>query len=215
LDKVIFGLATQSSSPSCSSSSEEEEEPLKFKLKVSPIIKSYERRNVKEQIISIKTGAKVETDTEESKSEDKLKPVKRKRGRPLSLDKKISLPKKVVMKSLLIKKTSPLNTIEKTPRGRPRKVIEPVIENSTPVKHLKTKVKITNEKTNAPEGINTSKNALPLKTNYPVKENITSTTERLKDVVEDETVISPCHDLVRCNMNKVSFLIKYILYIMF
>ncbi|XP_060856969.1 zinc finger MYND domain-containing protein 11-like [Metopolophium dirhodum] len=206
LDKVIFGLATQSSSSSSSPSSEEEEEdPLKLKLKVSPILKRYERRNDKEQKISIKTGAKVETDTEESKSKDKLKRVKKKRGRPLSLDKKISPPKKVVKKSLIIKKTSTQKTLEKRARGRPLKVIEPIIEDSTPVKHLKTKVKITNENTNASEGINSSKNALPLKTNSSVKENITSTTERLKDpdVVENETVISSCQDLVQCNMNKI------------
>ncbi|XP_008187263.1 zinc finger MYND domain-containing protein 11 [Acyrthosiphon pisum] len=204
LDKVIFGLAAQSSSSSSSSSSEDEEESLKLKLKVSPILKRYERRKVKEQKISIKTEAKVETDTEESESKDEVKPVKRKRGRPLSLEKKISPPKKVVKKSLLIKKSSPENSVEKRPRGRPRKVIEPVIEDSTPVKQLKTKVKSTKENTNASEGIKTSKNASPLKTKSPVKEtevdeNITSTTERLKDpdVVEDETVSSSCQDLVR------------------
>lgn len=237
LDKVIFGLAAQSSSSSSSSSSEDEEEPLKLKLKVSPILKRYERRKVKEEKISIKTEVKNETDTEESESKDEVKPIKRKRGRPLSLEKKLSPPKKVVKKSLLIKKTSPENTVEKRPRGRPRKVIEPVNEENTPVKHLKTKVKSTKENTNASEGIKTSKNASPLKTKSPVKENevdenITSTTERLKDpdVVEDETVSSSCQDLVRSvkvqtkpiskkppksYINKVSFVNKYILNIMF
>jgi len=215
LDKVIFGLAAQSSSSS-SSSSEDEELPLKLELKVSPILKGYERRNIKEQKISIKTGAKVETDSEESKSKDKLKPVNRKRGILSSLDKKKSPPKKIVKKSLSTKKTSLENTVEKRPRGRPRKVIEPVIVDNTPVKHLKTEIKITNENTNASEEIKTSKNASPLKTKSPVQENITSTTERLKDpdVVEHETAISSCQDLVQFHINKVSFVIRYILYIM-
>ena len=104
LDKVIFGLTAQSSSSSSSPSSEDEEKPLKLKLKVSPILKGYARRNVKKQKTSIKTVAKVETDTEKSESKDKLKPVKIKRCRPLSLDKKMSPPKKFVKKSLLIKK---------------------------------------------------------------------------------------------------------------
>lgn len=235
LDKVIFGLAAQSSSSSSSSSSEDEEEPLKLKSKVSPILKRFERRKVKEKI-STKTETKVETDTEESESKDEVKPVKRKRGRPLSLEKKISPPKRVVKKSLSIKKISPENIVEKRPRGRPRKVIEPVNENSTPSKHLKTKVKTTKENTNASEGIKTSKNISPLKTKSPVKENdvdenITSTTERLKDpdVVEDETVSSSCQDLVRSvkvqtkpiskkppksYINKVSFVIEYFFFIM-
>lgn len=237
LDKVIFGLAAQSSSSSSSSSSEDEEEPLKLKLKVSPILKRFERRKAKEEKISLKTEAKVETDTEEPESKDEVKPVKRKRGRPLSLEKKISPPKKVVKKSLSIKKISPENIVEKRPRGRPRKIIEPINEDSTPSKHLKTKVKTTKENTNASEGIKTSKNVSPLKTKSPVKENdvdenITSTTERLKDpdVVEDETVSSSCQDLVRSvkvqtkpiskkppksYINKVSFVIEYFLFIMF
>lgn len=232
LDKVIFGLATQSSSSSSSSSSEDEEEPPK--VEVSPILKRNDRRKVKERKISIKTEPKVETDTEESESKDEVTPVKRKRGRPLSLEKKISPPKKVVKKSVLVKKNSPENIVEKRPRGRPRKVIEPVNDDNTPVKHLKTKVKSAKENTNASEGIKTSKSTSPLKTKSPVKENevdenITSTTERLKDpdVVEDETVSSSCQDLVRSvkvqtkpiskkppksYINKVSFVIKYILY---
>jgi len=231
LDKVIFGLAAQSSSSSSSSSSEDEEEPPK--VEASPILKRYERRKVKEQKTSIKAEAKVETDTEESESKDEVKPVKRKRGRPLSLEKKTSPPKKVVKKPLLIKKTSPENIVEKRPRGRPRKVSEPLHADNTPVKHVKTKVKSPKENINASEGIKTSKSASPLKTKSPVKENevdenITSTTERLKDpdVVEDETVSSSCQDLVRSvkvqtkpiskkppksYINKVSFVIKYIL----
>jgi len=231
LDKVIFGLAAQSSSSSSSSSSEDEEPP---KVVVSPIQKRNEKRKVKEQKVSVKIEAKVETDTEESESKDEVTPVKRKRGRPLSLEKKKSPPKKVVKKPLLIKKTSPENIVEKRPRGRPRKVIEPLNEDNTPVKHSKTKVKSTKENTNAPEGIKSSKSVSPLKTKSPIKENevdenITSTTERLKDpdVVEDETVSSSCQDLVRSvkvqtkpiskkppksYINKVNFVIKYILY---
>ncbi|CAI6371186.1 unnamed protein product [Macrosiphum euphorbiae] len=204
LDKVIFGLTAQSSSSSSSSSSEDEEKPLKLKLKVSPILKGYARRNVKKQKTSIKTVAKVETDTGKSESKDKLKPVKIKRCRPLSLDKKMSPPKKFVKKSLLIKKTSPENTIEKRPRGRPRKVIEPVIVDSTKVKHLKTKVKITNENTNASEEIKTSINDSQLKTKCLVKKIITSKTETLKDpnVVQDEIAISSGQDLLQCYINK-------------
>lgn len=232
LDKVIFGLATQSSSSSSSSSSEDEEEPLK--VEASPTLKRYEKRKVKEQ----KESLKVETDTEESESKDEVKPVKRKRGRPLSLEKKTSPPKKIVKKPLLIKKTSSENTVEKRPRGRPRKVSEPVSTDNIPIKHLKTKVKSPKENINASEGINkTSKSVSPLKTKSPAKENevdenITSTTERLKDpdVVEDETVSSSCQDLVRSvkvqtkpiskkppksYINKVSSIIKYILCIIY
>jgi len=235
LDKVIFGLATQSSSSSSSSSSEDEEEPLK--VEASPILKRYERRKVKEQKASIKVEVKVETDTEESESKDEVKPVKRKRGRPLSLEKKTSPPKKIVKKPLLIKKSSPENTVEKRPRGRPRKVSEPINADNIPIKHLKTKVKSPKENINTSEGIKTSKSASPLKTKSPAKENevdenITSTTERLKDpdVVEDETVSSSCQDLVRSvkvqtkpiskkppksYINKVSSVIKYILCIIY
>lgn len=232
LDKVIFGLAAQSSSSSSSSSSEDEEEQPK--KEDSPILKRCERRKVKEPKVSIKTEVKVETDTEESELKDEEKPVKRKRGRPLSLEKKISPPKKVVKKPLLVKKASPENIIEKRPRGRPRKVIEPINADNTPVKNLRTKVKSPKENTNVSDGIKTSKSASPLKTKSPVKENevdenITSTTERLKDpdVVEDETVSSSCQDLVRSvkvqtkpiskkppksYINKVNLVIKYILY---
>jgi hypothetical protein len=82
-------------------------------------------------------------------------------------------------------------------------VVEPVIADKTPIKPLKTKVKSPKEN-NAPEGLKATKNTSSLKIKSPVKEsevdeNITSTTERLKDpdVVEDETVSSSCQDLVR------------------
>lgn len=199
LDKVIFGITAQSSSSSSSSSSEDEEEPQKT-LKV--VLTRYERR--KEQIASTKEKVKVESDNEESEEKDEEKPVKRKRGRPLSLEKKISPPKKVLKKPLLIKKTSPESVMEKRPRGRPRKIIEAVNADNTPVKPLKTKIKSPKENTSVSEGTKTSKSASPLKTKTVIKENevdenITSTTERLKDpdVVVDETVSSSCQDLVR------------------
>lgn len=105
-------------------------------------------------------------------------------------------------KSLSIKKPNP-EIVEKRPRGRPRKVVETVTDN-TPVKALKTKTKSPKENSNSSDGIKSSKSLSPTKTKSPVKEseideNITSTTERLKDpdVVEDETVSSSCQDLVR------------------
>lgn len=131
-------------------------------------------------------------------------PVKRKRGRPSSLEKKCNPPKKVAKKPLLVNKTSPEVIVEKRSRGRPRKVVEPVNADDTPVKPLKTKVKSPKENSSISEGVKTTKSASVSKTKSPVKENeidenITSTTERLKDpdVVEDETVSSSCQDLVR------------------
>lgn len=211
LDKVIFGLAAQSSSSSSSSSSEDEDK--KSKEEDSPVQKRNEKNKVKKEIISIKVEPKIEkvdSDNEELELKDEEKesseeePVKRKRGRPSSLEKKCSPLKKVLKKSLLIKKPSPEINVEKRPRGRPRKVIEPVIADNIPVKSLKTKVKISKENTSISEGIKITKSVSPLKTKSPIKEtevdeNITSTTERLKesDVVEDETVSSSCQDLVR------------------
>lgn len=153
---------------------------------------------------------KVDTFTDESNLKNEIKecleeelPVKRKRGRPLSLEKKCSPPKKVVKKASLIKKASPeVVNVEKRPRGRPRKVVKPPIID-TPVKLSRTKVK-TPKENGISDGAKTTKHVSPLKTKSPVKENevdenITSTTERLKDpdVVEDETVSSSCQDLVR------------------
>lgn len=242
LDKVIFGLAAQSSSSSSSSSSEDE----KSKEEDLPVQKRNAKNKVKEEIISIKVESKIEkvdSDNEELKLKDERKesseeePVKRKRGRPSSLEKKCSPLKKVLKKSLLTKKASSEINVEKRPRGRPRKVIEPVIAENTPIKLLKTKVKSPKENTSISEGIKTTKNASPLKTKSPVKEtevdeNITSTTERLKDsdVVEDETVSSSCQDLVRSvkvqtlpiskkppksYINKVSFVILLLLLLLF
>jgi len=155
---------------------------------------------------------KVELKNEEMESKDKEKecseqeqPVKRKRGRPSSLEKKCSPPKKVVKKPLLVKKTTSEVVVEKRPRGRPRKIVETVNADHTSVKQLKTKIKSPKDNSSVCEGINkTTKSVSLLKTKSPVKENeidenITSTTERLKDpdVVEDETVSSSCQDLVR------------------
>lgn len=169
------------------------------------------RRNEKVKDNKEMALLKVETFTEESKLKNEIKesleeepPVKRKRGRPLSLEKKCSPPKKVVKKALLIKKASPeVVSVEKRPRGRPRKVVKPPIIDNTPAKLSRTKVKILKEN-GISDGAKTTKHASPLKTKSPVKENevdenITSTTERLKDpdVVEDETVSSSCQDLVR------------------
>ncbi|XP_025416328.1 zinc finger MYND domain-containing protein 11-like isoform X1 [Sipha flava] len=206
LDKVIFGITAQSSSSSSSSSSEDEEES---KVENVSVKKCNEKSKDKDDVVSIKAETKSETDNEELELKEEEKecseeePVKRKRGRPSSLEKKSSPPKKVVKKHLSIKKTSPDITVEKRPRGRPRKVVEPVIADKTPIKPLKTKVKSPKEN-NAPEGLKATKNTSSLKIKSPVKEsevdeNITSTTERLKDpdVVEDETVSSSCQDLVR------------------
>lgn len=207
MDKVIFGITTQSSSSSSSNSSSEDEE--ESKVEISPVRKRNEKKKDKAEVISIKAETKSETDNEESESKEEEKesseeePVKRKRGRPSSLEKKGSPAKKIIKKHLLIKKTSPEIVVEKRPRGRPRKVVEPVIADKTPIKPPKTKVKSPKEN-NASEGLKTTKNTSSLKTKSPVKENevdenITSTTERLKDpdVVEDETVSSSCQDLVR------------------
>lgn len=201
------------------------------------------RGKVKEEIVPIKEEMKIETKIEtdndnlEIKDEEKQcleeEPVKRKRGRPSSLEKKCSPPKKIVKKPLLVKKTTPEITVEKRPRGRPRKVVEPVNTDNTPVKPLKAKVKSPKENSSVSEGNKVSKSASPLKTKSPVKEtevdeNITSTTERLKDpdVVEDETVSSSCQDLVRSvkvqtkpmskkpsksYINKVSLLFQYVI----
>lgn len=171
------------------------------------------RGKAKEEIVpikeEIKIEMKIETDIDNSEVKDEEKqcleeePVKRKRGRPSSLEKKCSPPKKIVKKPLLVKKPSP-EIVEKRPRGRPRKVVDPVNTDNTPVKSLKTKVKSPKENSSVSEGNKLSKSVSPLKTKSPVKEtevdeNITSTTERLKDpdVVEDETVSSSCQDLVR------------------
>lgn len=146
----------------------------------------------------------MELKDEEKEDSEQEQPIKRKRGRPSSLEKKCSPPKKVVKKPLVTKKTSPEAVVEKRPRGRPRKVVELVNTDDTPVKPLKTKVKSPKENSSISEGIKTTKSTSLLKTKSPVKENeidenITSTTERLKDpdVVEDETVSSSCQDLVR------------------
>lgn len=170
------------------------------------------RGKAKEEIEPIKEELKIETKIETDNEDLELKddekqcleeePVRRKRGRPSSLEKKCSPPKKIVRKPSLVKKVSP-EIVEKRPRGRPRKVVDPVNTDSTPVKPLKTKVKSPKENS-VSEGNKISKSASPSKTKSPVKEtevdeNITSTTERLKDpdVVEDETVSSSCQDLVR------------------
>lgn len=209
MDKVIFGITTQSSSSSSSSSSnsssEDEEES---KIKDLPVLKRNEKVKDKEEIVLLKTETKVEANNEESESKDKEKvcleePMKRKRGRPSSLEKKCSPPKKVVKKPLLVKKASPEIIGEKRPRGRPKKVVEPANADNTPVKLPKTKIKSPKEN-GLSEGNKSTKHNSLLKTKSPVKEsevdeNITSTTERLKDpdAVEDETVSSSCQDLVR------------------
>lgn len=168
----------------------------------------------KERTVPIKSKSKVhsENDEPELKNEEKEsvvveEPVKRKRGRPSTLEKKLGPPKKVIMiknKSLQAKKTKPEVLTEKRPRGRPRKIIESVNSDSSPVKALKTKVKSPKENGNISEGMKSTKSLSPLKTKSPVKESeidedITSTTEKIKDpdVVEDETVSSSCQDLVR------------------
>lgn len=170
------------------------------------------RGKAKEEIVPIKEETTIETKIEadndnlelkdDEKQSSEEEPVKRKRGRPSSLEKKCSPPKKIVRKPSLVQKVSP-EIVEKRPRGRPRKVVDSVNTDSTPVKPLKTKVKSPKDNSSASEGSKISKSASPLKTKSPVKEtevdeNITSTTERLKDpVVEDETVSSSCQDLVR------------------
>lgn len=208
LDKVIFGLTTQSSSSSSSdSSSEDEEEPPE----TLPVQKRNEKNKDKKEIIPIKSETKIEIDIEELEIKDEEKecseeePVKRKRGRPLSLEKKSSPPKRAVKKALIVKKPpTPEVIVEKRGRGRPRKVVESVNTENTPTKSQKIKVKNVKENSSVSEGIKTSKNTSSSKTKSPTKEseideNITSTTERLKDpdVVEDETVSSSCQDLVR------------------
>lgn len=214
LDKIIFGLAAQSSSSSDNSSSEDEDEE-ECKTEDLPVQKRNEKCKVKEEMVTLKVETqvqKVELKNEELESKDKEKecpeqeqPVKRKRGRPSSLEKKCSPPKKVLKKPLMVKKITPEVVVEKRPRGRPRKIVESIDADNTLVKPLKTKIKNPKENSSVSEGINkTTKSASLLKTKSPVKENeidenITSTTERLKDpdVVEDETVSSSCQDLVR------------------
>lgn len=234
MNKIIFGITAQSSSSSSSSSSEDEEEQSNL-VEDLPVQKRSRRGKVKEERAPLKIDTKIDTDNEDSELKDEEKecleeePVKRKRGRPTSLEKKGSPPKKVVKKPSLVKKASPEITIEKRPRGRPRKVVDPISTDNTPVKPLKTKIKSPKENSNVSEGHKITKSVSPLKTKSPAKEteveeNITSTTERLKDpdVVEDETVSSSCQDLVRSVkvqtkpmskkpsksvINKVSFLI--------
>lgn len=205
LDKVIFGITAQSSSSSSSESSSGDEEEGS-KVKDLPVLKRNETIKDKEEILSVKTEIKVEVPELKDKEKDIVveEPVKRKRGRPSSLEKKCSPPKKVVKKLSLTKKASPeVIVAEKRPRGRPRKLVDSVNADNTPVKSLKTKVKSPKENGSS-EGAKTTKHVSPSKTKSPVKEtevdeNITSTTERLKDpdVVEDETVSSSCQDLVR------------------
>lgn len=205
LDKVIFGLTTQSSSSSSSnsSSSDEEEQP---KVKDLPVKNVKLKRKAEK---SVKAEIHIEIDNKDfdlkhdEKEHSEEEPVKRKRGRPPSLEKKSTPPKKVIKKPLPIKKPSPEIVVEKRPRGRPRKVIESIADN-TPVKPSKTKNKTSKENSSLSEGVKTTKSASPTKIKSPVKEsevdeNITSTTEKLKntDVVEDETVSSSCQDLVR------------------
>lgn len=210
MDKVIFGITTQSSSSSSSSSnSSSEDEEEESKIKDLPVLKRNEKVKDKEEIVLLKAETKVEAYNEESETKDKEKvcleeePIKRKRGRPSSLEKKCSPPKKVVKKPLSIKKASPEIVGEKRPRGRPKKVVEPANADNTSVKLSKTKIKSPKEN-GLSEGNKSTKHVSPLKTKSPVKEsevdeNITSTTERLKDpdAVEDETVSSSCQDLVR------------------
>lgn len=211
MDKIIFGITTQSSSSSSNSSSEDEEQTEQ--VKELPVQKHSRRGKVKEEILPVKVETKIEpkieTDIKDSELKDEEKecseeePVKRKRGRPLSLEKKCNSSKKVAKEPSLVKKPSPEKiVIEKRPRGRPRKVVDSINTDNTPVKPLKTKVKSSKDNS-VTEGNKTTKSVSPLKTKSPIKEaedeNITSTTERLKDpdVVEDETVSSSCQDLVR------------------
>lgn len=174
-----------------------------------PVQKRNAKNKDKKEKVSVKSETKIKIDKKklEIKAEEndcsEEEPVKRrKRGRPSSLDNKGSSLKKGIKKSLIVKKTTPEVIVEKRGRGRPRKVVESVNTEKTPVKHLKTKVKNLKENSTS-EGIKATKNTSPSKTKSPTKEseideNITSTTERLKDSdVEDETVSSSCQDLVR------------------
>lgn len=206
MNKVIFGITTQSSSSS-SSSSENEDEDEESKMKDLPVLKRNEKVKDKKEVVLLQAEVKDEAYNEESEPKNNEKvsveeaPVKRKRGRPLSLDKKCP-PKKIVKKPLSTKKNSlGVITGEKRPRGRPKKIVDPANDN-TPVKLSKTKIKSPKEN-GISEGTKSTKHVL-LKTKSPVKEseideNITSTTERIKDpdAVEDETVSSSCQDLVR------------------
>lgn len=224
MDKVIFGITTQSSSSSSNSSSDDEEEQSAVeelpvnkrntKNKDKDKDKDKEKEKDIEKTVPIKPDIKVEISNEglglkdNENSENSEDSVKKKRGRPSSLEKKSGPPKKVVKKSLVVKKKSSETIVEKRPRGRPRKTVDPVNANSTPIKVFKAKVKSPKESSSISEGIKAIKSTSPLKTKSPVKspvkenevdENITSTSEKLKDpdVVEDETVSSSCQDLVR------------------
>ncbi|VVC34742.1 Zinc finger, PHD-type,PWWP domain,Bromodomain,Zinc finger, FYVE/PHD-type,Zinc finger [Cinara cedri] len=204
LDKVIIGLTAQSSSSSSDLSSENEDTPPVF----IPIQNGKKKNKIKKKI-NVKSNIKIETDNEEKEEKvcSKEEPVKRKRSRPASLEKKCSPPKKVLME----KKSTPEVIVEKRGRGRPRKIVEPLNTDKTPVKPLKIKVKSPKKNSSTVEIIETMKekiktprNTRSSKTKSTTKESKVdeNMTERLKDshVVENETVSSSCQDSV-CSIN--------------
>ncbi|XP_050532952.1 zinc finger MYND domain-containing protein 11-like isoform X2 [Daktulosphaira vitifoliae] len=210
LDKIIFGLAPQSSS---SSSSEDEEESLKIDEKFQPDdIKPSDLPLEDKNNMSLLTNeTEVELKSEEivsdlkeedNKDEEGDLPLKRKRGRPPVLETKIvTPPKKILKKSLTPKKSSPEILNEKRPRGRPKKPCDQTDDDNVVSSKLKSK---NNSKDNTSIEVSKGIKSVSPKTKFQLKDsetdqNITSTTERLKnsDVGEDEIVSSSCQDLVR------------------